>query len=316
MASLYENMPNLGNFVRNVAPNTGGSTTTLIYILLAVGLIAVVVLMLMNKKIDVSFFNPLPKSTQVTMAGNKFWKPGPTFTNLKVAPSALPSFEADSYSLNFDAVLYNTRNYRTTEGPWRQILHRGSDELAVTTVGGNALAGGCAAYNSGSPLPPFGLPKRMNPGIFLDPNTNDIIVFIDTDNGAESYRESVRIVDIPMDIPFRLGIVINKRVLEVYLNCRLEVTKVLSGDPKKVENTWYGLAGSAAAQAQIQNLYVWKKPLGADEIGSLCDKPPAFDKKRPICEAADEALPPQPSAGTPQPQPVAYGGALKTCGGQ
>ncbi len=310
-------MPNLGNFARNVVPASSDATTTrIIYTLLAATLILVIVLMLMNKKIDINGLNPLPKNVQVEMAGNKFWKPGPTFTNLTVPSQRLADFESDLYSLNFDAVLYNTRVYNTTEGPWRHIVHRGSNELAQSTVGGQMLNKGCAAVNSGSPLPPFGLPKRMNPGIFLDPNTNDIIVFVDTVNGAESYRESVRIVDMPMDKPFRLGVVIHKRVLEVYLNCRLEVTKVLSGDPKKVENVWYGLSGSAAAEAQIQNLFVWKKALAADEIGSLCAKPPVFSKARPICSAADTPLqptPPQPAAAPPAGA-IGYGGALKSCG--
>jgi hypothetical protein len=162
----------------------------------------------------------------------------------------------------------------------------------MTTVGG-ILVTPCSAAGSGSGLPQHGLPRRLNPGIFVDPNTNDILIFVDTYKGAENYRESVRIADLPLDIPFRLGIVLQGRVLEVYLNCKLEVTKVLSGTPKTVENTWYGISGSAAAQAQIQNLSVWKMALKADDMSVLCKSPIAFALKRPICEGADTVISPQ-----------------------
>jgi len=89
----------------------------------------------------------------------------------------------------------------------------------------------------------------------------------------------VRIRDIPLDIPFRLGIVVNERVLEVYLNCKLEVTKLLTHKPKKVENKWFGVAGAAAANDQIQNLYLWKRPLVSTDMRYLCPPIPKFGVK-------------------------------------
>ncbi len=138
-------------------------------------------------------------------------------------------------------------------------------------------------------MPPYGLPKRMNPGVFLDPNVNDVLVVVDTERGGDFIREHVRIKDIPMDQPFRLGIVVKEHVLEVYLNCRLEVSKILYGRPRAVENVWYGLSGTAAAQAQIQNLYIWKRALPADQMTTLCKYPVKFDIERPICDASESA---------------------------
>jgi hypothetical protein len=130
----------------------------------------------------------------------------------------------------------------------------------------------------------------MNPGIFLDPNTNDIVVFIDTERGSEIYHESVRISDVPMDIPFRIGVIVNETVLEVYLNCKLEVSLVLKGRPQSVEDVWYGIAGAAGAQAQVQNLYIWKRAVPSDQIGSVCGNPPKFKFTRPICDMADSVI--------------------------
>ena len=286
---------NMRTNIQNVVP----SGSWLLYLLVAF-FIAVVVFMLMGKGIDMSwlsYVDPRPKGWKIKARASLFWEPSSIFTNLIVPKEkSVKDMYDDVYSTILEYVFYNSRNYNTTEGPYRHIAHRGSNELAKTTVGG-AILSGCLTNDSGV-LPPFGLPKRMNPGIFLDPNTNDIIVFVDTIRGSDTMRESVRIVDIPLDTPARIGIVLNKRVLEVYLNCKLEVTKVLHGDPKHVENEWYGLAGPAGAQAQIQNMYVWKESLSAEDMRHLCPGLPTFSKERPICSGADTPVSQAPNAQT------------------
>jgi hypothetical protein len=281
---------NFGGLLQNYAPNSGGGPSIhwSLYILVALA-ITIIIMMLMNTRVDLSWLDPRPKRYQVTSKADLFMKPSSIFTNLVVPENkGVVGLESNNYSMTIEGILYNSRNYNTTEGPYKHILHRGSDELVQTTVGGMVLSG-CAAAGNGT-LPPYGLPKRMNPGIFLDPNVNDIIVFVDTAKGTEMYRESVRIQDIPLDSPFRVGIVVHGNVMEVYINCRLEVTKVLMGEPKSIENVWYGLSGGASAAAQIQNLYVWKFPLTADDIRPLCPLPIVFAKHRPICEGADTTI--------------------------
>jgi len=274
----------------------------------------IVVFTLLGKTIDfkwISWFDVRPADWKVKARSSLFFQPGPQFTNMVVlASKAVQGMENDIYSILFDFVLYDSRNYASTEGPYRQLLHRGSSELLKATVGG-AVLGGCSTNPSGD-LPPFGLPKRLNPGVFLDPNTNDILIFVDTVKGSDTLRESVRISDIPLDIPTRIGIVLNKRVLEVYLNCRLETTKVLQGDPKRVENEWYGIAGTAAAKAQLQNLYAWKESLSSDDMKVLCPAPPVFPTTRPICSGADEPLPPK-AVGKPTGS-LGIASSLSTCG--
>jgi len=289
MQSLYESVTDIGNIFQkkvNISYTGGLNKLTIIYALLFLFFIFVVVMMLQGKRLDLSFLDPRPKSMQITQSAYLFWKPSAhIFSNLEIPAKAIHDFKNSEYTTQLDLILYNTRAFNSTsDGPWRHIYHRGSNELRATTATGFIL-NPCASNNSGT-LPEFGLPKHMNPGVFLDPNTNDIIIFIDTVNGSATYRESIRIKDIPMDIPFRLGLTVKGHVLEVYLNCKLEVTKVLSGEPKRVENVWYGLAGSAAAQAQIQNLYIWTSPLFTQDIATLCKSLPTFNFKRPICDTA------------------------------
>jgi hypothetical protein len=319
LSRLRNSLPSgLNGALNNSAGGGSGfSMTTLVYVLVGAFLIYIVGLMLLNKPVDLSWLDPRPKGMKAKDDAYLFWKPSSTFTNLLVKANSVPGFMNSEYSTDLDVLLRNTRNFSGTGGPWRQIMHRGSGELAVTTVGGAAIRGGCSRAGNFGPLPPFGLPKRMNPGIFLDPNKNDIIVFVDTMKGGESYRESVRIVDIPMDIPFRFGVTINGKLLEIYLNCRLEVSKVLAGTPRPVEDAWYGIAGSAAAQAQIQNLYVWKRALPPDERISLCSPArPVFDRERPLCDAADAATNMEIGPFGKKPvDNVSYGGSLDKCVG-
>jgi hypothetical protein len=282
---------NWNNFGIGGGPSTNPiAISWIVYIFVAL-FIAAVIIMVVQPKIDWSFLDPRPKRMQITSRAYTAWDNLFTYTNLQYTGPAV--FDSRQYSVQIDGVLYNTRNYTTTEGPYRHIMHRGSKELIATTPNGIPLSG-CAPAGVGE-LPPFGLPARMNPGIFVDPNINDIIVFVDTMNGATPYRESVRIVDIPLDTPFRIGVVINGQVLEVYLNCKLEVTKILTGIPREIENDWYGISGRANAQAQIQNLMIWTSALGSEDIRSLCPALPTFAGKRPLCEGTDVAPSPSPA---------------------
>ena len=305
-----------GEYLRDVGSrSTGlfsGGRGNLILYLIAALIIVVVIVMLAGIQINWSALDPRPRKLVVATQSYKYWEPSAQYTNLVVESDAPDGFSDTIYSVAIEMKLLNTRNYGTTEGPYRHLAHRGSNELLKSTVGGAVLSG-CAGGSSATSLPKFGLPKRLNPGIFLDPNTNDILVFVDTMIGGEVSRESVRIADIPLDTPFRLGVVLNGRVLEVYLNCKLEVTKVLAGEPKAVENVWYGLAGAAAAQAMVQNLRVWKSSLTANDMRTLCPSLPTFAADRPICNGADTVLPSGGAANGGVGINLGFGKTLQKC---
>jgi hypothetical protein len=136
----------------------------------------------------------------------------------------------------------------------------------------------------------------MNPGVFLDPLTNDLLVFVDTVNGSQSFRESLRVPDLPLKTPFRLGIVVSNRTLDVYINCRLEDTKLLQGTPKPVEMTVYGEAGSNPAPLQLQNVYLWSNAITTADMTSLCGSAPSFIDSAAVCSTLPP--PPAPDVGT------------------
>lgn len=285
-----------------------------LYILAAIA-IAIIVIILMRIRINWSMLDPRSREMQVKGRATAAWEPAKTkvFTNLTLPAEATTINDAE-YSMMVDMMLLDTRNYKTSDSPHRHILHRGSGEMHTTTVSGAVLSG-CAASNTNSRTSNSGLPRRMNPGIMLDPNTNDLLIFVDTmGTEGEAYRESVRIADIPLNTPFRIQIILSGNVFEAYLNCKLEVTKVLQGKPKTVENAWYGLSGSTAGQAQIQNLYVWNESLPVEDVRILCKYPPVFGKARPICDGGD--APVTTNAGTASDTAqidIGFGANIKTC---
>jgi len=247
-----------GNATR-AAPSFGVTEGRLMGVLVVVFVVVVTYLVMGKSVMDVvRYFTPnlIPKSTTVYWKSKRVWPPSGTTTNLTAYPSQFGTLQDISYSFNMDLVLKETRT-NATNGIHRHIFHRGSDEYASAT-------------------PANVLPRRMNPGVFLDPLTNDLLIFVDTLGGSTGYRESLRIADLPLGAPFRLGLALNNRVLDVYIDCRLEETKLLKGTPRTVENRLYGVAGPSSAPVQLQNVYCWDTPLPANDFTALCGKAPDF----------------------------------------
>jgi len=288
MASLFDKMPGMNN-VRNAATGAvnsvnkltpgGGIGNVILYVLLIL-VIVLIYLLLTGYKFSLKSFDIRPKKYKALDNAQVYWKTGMSgVTNLRITEDeGLPHDLNSRYTYHFDILLANTRNISNIEGPYRHIFHRGSSELYND---GSIVARGGASPQ----LPPYGLPKRLNPGIFLDPNTNDIIIFVDTKSkSGDVYRESGRISDIPLDKPLRLSVSVHDKVLEINLNCKLELTKVLAGEPKTVENVLYGLCGNAAAQASLQNLFVWPYALDNGILVDFCPMPfPPFNPPADTC---------------------------------
>jgi len=241
------------------------------------GITAVVVLfiigMLVNSQYEVYFQKRQTVGTErAKPEATVFWRPGEKTNpedpyNLTLTTKEFPMSSPETYSMGLEIIVGDTRS-NDKFGPYRHIIHRGSGDLSKfidTTFPGSAPKG------SGGLLD--GLPTQMNPGVFIDQFSNDLIIFIDTDPvklGDQSFRESIRIPDIPLKRGFYLNLTVHDQLLEVYMNCRLVATKLLKGKPRGVDNDWYGRVGFSRASAIIQNLSLWDINLYATEIRNMC----------------------------------------------
>jgi hypothetical protein len=246
-------------------------------VVLALVIVVVAVLMLAGIRIGDVVGSPEGPKELV------FWRSFDPVIPLRVKAADVKNVkDFGRYSMMVDMIWVNTRVVSAAPDKYRHILHRGSGEAGDYF---NAMQSISTVTPSGTPTSdeiltrmPQGLPIRMNPGIMADPVTNDMLIFVDTVRDNRQMRESLRIPDIPMGQPFSLAVIVMGTMVEVYINCRLEVTKLLEGTPREVEAAWYGLAGPRPLNAALQNLRIFNGPLNTGQITAYCKKRPAFNE--------------------------------------
>jgi len=204
-----------------------------------------------------------------------FWQPATLENpidprNLRITEEDWNPKNCDGLTMGVEIVIFDSRA-PSVASPYRHLLYRGSSDLtgfAQNSPGSAPI--GAGGLNDG-------LPSEMSPGVFIDRFTNDLIIFVDTDpvdavysHIKHAFRESIRINDLPLNVPFYLHLTLNGKVLEVYVNCRLAGTKLLHGRPRRVGNDWYGRTGFATAQAVVQNLTLWDGVLNTFDLMKLC----------------------------------------------
>jgi len=233
--------------------------------------VAMILLMLFNSQYEV-YFQARPSSTitRKVVPPKIFWTPASVEnpqdpTGLSVLSADFPMTRPDTYSMGIELYVGASRS-NDKLGPYRHILHRGSADLSLFKPNSPGSAPkGRGDLNDG-------LPSQMNPGLFLDQYTNDLVVYIDTDphDGDQANRESVRIPDLPLKKAFYVHLSVHDNILEIYINCRLAITKILNGAARGVPNDWYGRVGFARAAVIPQNLKLWDTDLSAMEIRNSC----------------------------------------------
>jgi len=271
IATLYiflRNGGSVGAQIQAAFPNI--ALNTILYIFAGL-ILFMVLLILFNSQYEVFFQRkstginrPMPPPTVFWQLAKLDNPQDPV--NLEITSDEFPMTKPDIYSMSLELNISDTRASEDN-GPYRHILHRGTSELqSFVSNSPGSIPRGRGDLNDGLPL-------QMNPGIFIDPYTNDLVIFVDTDplNGSgQAFRESVRVADIPLKSPFRLHITVHDQILEVYINCRLASTKLLHGTPRAVPNDWYARIGFARSQSTFQNLNLWDADLYASEIRQLC----------------------------------------------
>ena len=103
-----------------------------------------------------------------------------------------------------------------------------------------------------------------NVAMALIPSTNDLIVSALNSNNNE---ESVIVPNIPIQKPFRIGIIIFDSMMEVYVNGMLYQTKQFSA-PTKVVGGFFRATPSTIINntAKVKNLIVWRRAVTAGEM--------------------------------------------------
>ena len=119
-----------------------------------------------------------------------------------------------------------------------------------------------------------GLITNYNLVVALKPDTTDMIVSVMNSNNG---MENVIIENVPVQEPFRLGIVVMQNALEVYINGFLMKTRQIHTTLKDVGGDFAPASNSEISIAKMQNLKIWSRILSTPEIRH--SKPDLADAK-------------------------------------
>jgi hypothetical protein len=113
------------------------------------------------------------------------------------------------------------------------------------------------------PLNVSGVNKNSNICIGLLPDTTDLVVYtINTDNNVQF----VKVTNVPIQTPFRIGVVLMDMIMEVYVNGMLYKTLKLRSPVKNLQGDFMPPQGQNGNIAKVRNLHIWKRPINASEM--------------------------------------------------
>jgi hypothetical protein len=271
--------------------------TPVIFILF-IGIAVGVLLLIVDVYYPFLPINPISGPSAVARQGKTFWS-GITVDaqNLMVPSTVSPTQTADDYTVSIQILLQDSRT--PSNGRYRHILHRGVNPcgLSVTQPGPTGHSN-IQLSDIPDPEPSYaetGIPSFVNPGLFLDPVTNDLHMLVhtlgtDTAGTRALLLEGATVEDLPLNTPITIGVVLSGQSLEIYTNCRLYSTTLLRGKPQlpnKELTAWFGRACAFPFTGAVQNLALWSSALNSGDYLQVC-RSGDFSKVNltPVCPTA------------------------------
>lgn len=139
-------------------------------------------------------------------------------------------------------------------GKYRCVFYKGNDYLSNPSV----------SENQGLNFP------NNAPGLYLAPNTNDLVVFMNT---FKVINEKVTITDIPINKWVNVIIRCQNTTLDIYINGTIAKSLQLHGVPKQNYGKVF-VAPNGGFSGYISNLWYYNYALGTSEINRLVNKGP------------------------------------------
>ena len=151
--------------------------------------------------------------------------------------------------INIDDLTYR-------QGEYRHIFHKGNDDINVST-------------------PPIGMNQPNNaPGLYIAPNTNNLIVVMNT---FENPKEEVIIEDIPLNKWVNVIIRVDEQhAMDVYINGRSVRRHILSSVPRQnYGDVFLSMNGGFSGYSSC--LRYFNSAIGTNQIQSIVDKGPCLN---------------------------------------
>ena len=138
------------------------------------------------------------------------------------------------------------------EGQYRHVFHKGNDDINYTDS-------------------PIGMNQPNNaPGLYIAPNTNALVVVMNTFNDIE---EKVTIEDIPLNKWVCVQIRVENHQLDTYINGKLAKRLIMKGVPKQNYGDVH-VAMNGGFSGYMSELRYFNYGLGTSEIQGIVDNGP------------------------------------------
>lgn len=160
--------------------------------------------------------------------------------------------ENDGLVFTWSVWIYiNDLQYRNNE--YKHIFHKGNDDINVTKV-------------------PIGMNQPNNaPGLYIAPNTNDLVVVMNTFNSID---QEVTLQDIPLNKWVNVIIRVDEQhQLDVYINGRLSKRHILNGIPKQNYGDVF-VSMNGGFSGYTSSLRYFAEAIGVSKIQSIVEAGP------------------------------------------
>lgn len=165
--------------------------------------------------------------------------------------------EQDGIEMTYSVWIYiDDLEYK--KGTYRHIFHKGNDSINYEASDG--VAAGMNQPNNA-------------PGLYLAPNTNALVVVMNTFN---TINNEVVIPDIPLNKWVCVQIMIESRQMDVYINGLLTRRMILDGVPKQNYGDVF-VAMNGGFSGYISDLRYFNSTLGTAKIQSIVNAGPSLE---------------------------------------
>jgi hypothetical protein len=247
---------NVNDFINGDSPST--SWTGILGYIIGVVVILIIMLVIVNYTITPIFrlypggpgYIPIPGGDPSQL----FWKQGsgkpavfsPFFD---MSSNVVATFTQWSFALDIDI----TNPMHVSQSP-RVLFHRGPSRFDVS-----------GEFTPGAATTIQGLIGNYNVAIALLPDTTDLVVSV---LNSSTEMENVVIPNVPVQTPFRIGVILSDTAMEVYLNGLLQRTRTFTPGttPYNATGMFYPPQGINAEIAKVGNLHLWNSVITANQM--------------------------------------------------
>jgi hypothetical protein len=172
-----------------------------------------------------------------------FWKPGVVASPIKDIQTNLAG-KVTNWTFTLDITILNPLTFSNKNRP---IFMRGSTLEPEPGMKGKSLD----------------VLNLTNITVALKPDTTDLVIILMNSHNNE---EPIVIPNVPVQTPFRLGVVIMDMAMEAYINGRLIKTRTLDASPRQSTGDFIPPQGTMTDLARVNNLQLWNRVLSPSEI--------------------------------------------------